>query len=484
MENLKSKAIVGTIWSAVQRFGLMAISFSANIILARLLTPADYGCIAMLAIFIVIADTFMNSGLGIALIQKKDLTKEDSSTVFFFNFGVSIILYAILFFSAGYIASFYNLPKLKPILQVEGLVLIINSFAVVQTSLIRRRLEFKILAKTDIISSVLSVICSIGAGLMKMGVWALVIQQLSYSLFHSIMLWYMTGWRPKLAFSRKSFKELFNFGSFIFLSNMINEIANKIQAVFIGKMFNASTLGYFSQASTLENVASRSVSGIIDQVSYPALAAKQTDPAGMISVLRRMTNAIAFVTMPIMMLLSLIGHQVIFLCYGERWLGSVPYFEILCIAGIAVSLQGINYYAVAAIGKSKAVFYSAIVKRTITILLLFLGFIWGMKGFLIAVVVGSYFILFINALLVQFYIGFSIWQQIKDLLPTIVLTAVAFLTAKIADRLIPGNIFIVGAAVAIIFSGIYLVGAYLFRFPAIDSVKEVIYTILKNKKQK
>lgn len=415
-ENLKSRTMKGALWSALQKFGVMGLSFIANMILARTLSPGDFGCIAMLAIFLVVSDTFMDGGLGAALIQKKKLSRADCSCVFLFNIGVAALLYLILFVSAPWIAEFYKLPLLNPVLKMEGLVLFINAFGVVQTSLLRKEMLFKKLAAANLSASIVSAVSAVVLAFCGFGVWSLVWQQIILSTVRVAMLWFQSSWRPVFLFSGSSFNGLFGFGSFIFLSNLVNNICNNVQGLIIGRAFNASTLGYYSQAKNLEQVASTSFSAIIDQVSYPAMAIRQDDKESMRRIVKKFVKIISFVTIPLMGFLALLGRPIIEFCYGSHWLQSVPYFQVLCLAGIAISLQGVNYYAVAAVGKTKALFGWTLVKRIGGIVLILVGLIWGMPGLLAGVVAGSYLILIVNAIQVQIYIGYKVLRQMGSIL--------------------------------------------------------------------
>lgn len=480
-ESLRSKTVKGTLWTAFQKFGVMGISFIANMVLAHKLTPDDFGCVAMLAIFLVVSDTFMDGGLGSAIIQKKNLSERDTSTVFFFNLTLGIVLYVVLYICAPFISEFYRTPLLTDVLRVQSLVLIINAFGLVQMSVLRKQMMFKQIAYANIAASIVSIIVALSMAFTGFGIWALVFQQISLTAMRTTLLWVMGHWRPKLLFSSESFRSLFGFGSFIFLSNLINSLCNNAQSVIIGKAFNANMLGYYSQAKKLEELSSTTFSSIIDQVSYPALATKQDDRLGMVMVIRKMLQLIAFVTFPMMISLAIIGYPLIMLCYGEQWLQSVPYFQILCIAGVAICLQSTNYFAVSAIGKSRALFNWTIVKRSITLGLLFLGLIWGIYGLLVAVVIGSYVILLINCLLVQFYLHYTIWAQIKEMLPMAMLTLLAAIPAYLFGYFVDMNIYFEGLCQLVIFYSLYIGSAFTLRMQALQESIDIFQNILRKR---
>ena len=264
--SLKQQTISGMIWSFLQRFGSMGVSFISNIIFARLLTPDDYGCIGMLTIFIALSNTFIDGGFGSALIQKKRPTQEDYSTIFYWNVFLSIVLYAILFLCAPLIADFYNIEILSKILQVEGIILIINALGIIQNNQLRKQLKFKSIAHITLTASIVSVIVAIVMAYMGYGVWSLVAQQIVLSFVSTLLYWIHGSWRPSRTFSARSFKELFGFGSFILLSSLLNAFCNNLNGLLIGKFFNASSMGYFTQAKKLEDVFSSSIETVVGQV--------------------------------------------------------------------------------------------------------------------------------------------------------------------------------------------------------------------------
>ena len=270
--HLKQRTLSGMIWAAIQRFGSLAISFLSNIVLARLLSPNDYGLIGMLSIFIAVSNTFIDGGFGVALIQKKDTTNKDFSTVFFWNIFLSLFLYFILYISAPLIQRFYdNIHMLSDVLKVLGVVLIINALTVVQLNRLRKEMKFKLLAKCNLSAAIISVTIAIILAYYGWGVWALVFQQIVYSLFNSIICWMVCKWKPEMIFSLKSFKDLFGFGSFMMFSSLFNTFCNNINGLIIGKFFSASTLGYYTQSKRLEDVSTMGFLSVIEQVSYPML---------------------------------------------------------------------------------------------------------------------------------------------------------------------------------------------------------------------
>ena len=426
--DFKKKILSGMIWSFVQRFGTMAISFVSNIILARLLSPDDYGIIGMLMIFIAVANTFVDGGFGSALIQKKRPTKEDYSTIFWWNMFLSMLLYGLLYICAPAIARFYNLPILSDVLRVQGIVLMINALSIIQQNQLRKQLKFKRLASVTVVSATLSAVIAIVLAYLGWGVWALVAQQLMLSGFITIILWVINGWYPSLIFSRESFKQLFGFGGYILATSIINTFANNIQGLLLGRFFNPAVLGYYTQARKLEDVASTSLSTIVDQVSYPVLSEIQDEPQRLVVILKKLVAVIAYVSIAIMIILITLAHPLILFLYSEKWLPCIPYLQILCVAGIAISLQRVHYSAVASVGKSKSLFVWTMIKRLLGVAVLIVGMHFGgIYGLLWGCVASSWITMIINAYLTGKYVGYKLFQQFVDLYPIFIIGIMAYM---------------------------------------------------------
>ncbi|MBP5726894.1 MAG: lipopolysaccharide biosynthesis protein, partial [Clostridia bacterium] len=257
-KHLKQKAASGMVWTAFQKYSQMGIQFISGIILARLLTAYDYGCIGMLSIFMLLAETFIDAGFGSALIQKKHPTQDDYSTIFWWNLGMAAVLYAILYIIAPFVARFYDIPLLCDVLRVQGLVLFIYAFNLVQRNQLRKQLNFKVLSIVTIITSIVALSVTIVMAYKGFGVWALVAQNILIAAIPAIVFWFFIKWRPILRFSKQSFKELFGFGFYMFLTQLVNTFCSQIQSLLIGKLYSPATLGYFSKASSTEKVASNS----------------------------------------------------------------------------------------------------------------------------------------------------------------------------------------------------------------------------------
>ena len=452
------------VWTALQRYSTIIIQFISGIVLARLLTPYDYGCIGMLAIFMVVADSFIDGGFGSALIQKKRPTQIDYSTVFWWNLGMAALMYAILFVSAPAISRFYEIPLLCDVLRVQGLVLFIHAFNIVQRNQLQKKLNFKALSIVTIITSIISLGITIYMAFKGFGVWALVAQNLITSAIPAVFFWFFIKWRPILAFSWASFRELFSFGVFMFLTQMLNSVSNRIQGLIIGKVFSPVTMGYYSKAQNTEFLASTSISKIMNQVTYPLYAEVQNDKATLSNMIKRLTMTLAYITFPLLFILLLCAKPIFVLLYSDRWLQSVPYFQVLCVAGLAGCLQSVNLQAISAIGKSKVMFVWTVLKRAVGIGAVVLGLIfYGMKGLLAGVLINYWFAYFVNISLVSKHIGYKFWQQISNLIPIAVVSVIAALLSYGIGYFSHLSLYLDGLLKAGVFAVVYLGWSFIFK---------------------
>lgn len=484
-KNLKQKAASGMVWTALQKYSTMGIQFISGIILARLLTPYDYGCIGMLAIFMVLADAFIDGGFGSALIQKKLPTQEDYSTIFWWNLGMAVLMYAIIFISAPPISRFYNIPLLCDVLRVQGLVLFIHAFNLVQRNQLRKKLNFKVLSIVSITTSIISLSVTIFMAYKGFGVWALVAQNILVAFIPALVFWFYIKWRPVWTFSWQSFKELFSFGFYMFLTHLLNSFSIKIQGLLIGKMYSADTMGYYSKAHSTESLASSSIERIMTQVTYPLYAEAQNNLSQLSNMIKRLTMTIAYITFPLLFILLLIAKPLFLLLYSDRWLASVPYFQVLCLVGMGACLTSINTQAIAAIGKSKIMFVWTIVKRAVGISAIVGGlFLYGMKGLLCGVVFNSWFSYFINNYLVSKYIGYKFGRQILDIVPIALVSLIAAMVSYGIGYFLNISLYLDAVLKLLVYSAIYLGWSFVYKPEAYTFFVSVIPNRFKFKRRK
>ena len=452
------------IWTTIQKFAKMGIQFISGVVLARLLTPFDYGCIGMLSIFMVLAETFIDGGFGSALIQKKRPTHEDYSTIFWWNVVLAFLMYAVLYISAPAISRFYKIPLLCDVLRVQGIILFIYALNIIQRNQLKKQLKFRILAKVRIVTSVIALITTIFMAYKGFGVWALVAQNIIGAAIPAIVFWGYTKWRPSFVFSRRSFKELFSFGIYMFLTHIVNKMNSQLQALLIGKFYNPVTLGYYSKGSKTESLASQTISSVMTSVTYPLYAEVQDEKERMQNMIKRLTMTISYITFPLMFILMLCAKPIFVLLYSDRWLNSVPYFQALCLAGLAICLLSVNLQTISAIGKSKTMFNWSLVKITVSLGLVVCGLsLFGMKGLLAGNIIGAWFNYFVNIGLVSKYIGYRWLRQIGDLLPVAIISVLAAVISFSCGNQLHLGLYLDGIVKFLIFSSIYLGWSIYFK---------------------
>ena len=463
-KNLKQKAAAGMVWTAFQKYSKIGIQFISGIILARLLTPYDYGCIGMLSIFMVLAEVFIDSGFGSALIQKKRPTQVDYSTVFWWNIGMAVLMYIVLYISAPAISRFYRIPLLCDVLRVQGIVLFIYSFNIIQRNQLKKKLNFKLLSIVSIVTSIVALVVTVVMAYKGYGVWALVVQNIIIAFIPSLVFWFYVKWRPLWTFSWASIKELFSFGFYIFLTHLTSRFNNRFAGLIIGRVYNPSTLGYYSKAGSTEKLASSSIAQIMNQVTYPLYAEAQDDNQLMQNMIKRLTMTISYITFPLMFILLLCAKPIFILLYSDKWIQSVPYFQILCLAGLAYCLQSANLQTIAAIGKSKVMFWWSLVKQIVVIGLMIGGLAWmGMKGLLAGRVLGSWFVLFVNMALVSKHIGYKLFRQIKDILPVGIASVIAAIVSYGCGYLLKLGLYPDGIVKFLVYVLIYMGWSLIFK---------------------
>lgn len=473
-ESLGQKATKGAIWASVDRFGSMGIQFIVNLILARILLPADFGIIGMLTIFIAVSQTLIDGGFGSALIQKKHPTQTDYSTIFFWNLILAVFLYIILYFLSPYIAIFYSMPQLTDVLRVMALTLIITGIYAIQKTRLQKMLAFRSITIVNLSAYTLGAGIAVIMAKNNFGVWSLVSMQLSYGIISIILIGLVTHWFPSICFSKKSIKELFGFGGFIMAANILQTVCQNLQGLIIGKRFSATQMGYFSQAYKLDQITSYSIPQVIVQVMYPVYASIQDDRERLNNMVLMNMRIISFIVYPILAVLILIADPLIEFLYGDKWIPSASYFKILCVGGFFVCLQNLNFYAVAAVGKSKSLFKWSFYKWGFLIVALLIGMEIGMNGILWGLVLSSANIYFTNLYLSYKHTGLSIKRQLSTIIPILIGTILSFCVSIILSWLYHNSFLEVSLLLCI-----YLLFGKFFYRDAIFDIKTLICHILQ-----
>lgn len=475
-QNMMDKAAKGAVWATIDRFGMMILQFSVNLILARILMPEDFGIIGMLAIFIVVSQVLIDGGFSSALIQKKHPSQSDYSTILFWNLGFSLFLYLLLFLSAPFISEFYNMPHLTGVLRGIGISLILNGIFAVQKVRLQKDLAFRTLALTDIFSYITSGSVAVIMALHGFGVWSLVVMPVITALLSILITFIITKWVPSLCFSKNALKELFGFGGYIMASTVLQTVCQNLQGLIIGKRFSATIMGFFSQAYKLDQITSHSIPQVIVQVMFPVYSSLQDDLKKLNAVVLMNLRVIAFIVYPLLATLIIVAEPLITTLYGAKWLPSVPYFKILCIGGFFVCLQNINFYAVASVGKSKALFKWSFYKWGFLLTALLVGMTLGINGLLWGIVTSNVNIFIVNACLASKYTGLKVYSQISAILPVI---GIILLASAITYLCFLGNWNFILCIIVFLFSFILL--ASLFRLTALHETISVLKRIIKRR---
>ena len=381
-DNLKAKGVTAFIWDFAGKLASNGMGFIISIFLARLLEPAEFGLIAMVMVVIGIAAVFSDSGLGVALIQRRRVLPIHYSSVFYFNIFVAILLSLLTFFSAGSIAEFYNNEELVPLAQVMSLSFIIGAFSSVQSIRLRKELNYALLTKITLTSSLISGVVGITLAFNGAGVWSLVAQTLTAGIISNILLWVTSQWRPSLTFSIKALRQLWTFGFHIFLTGLLDAIFTRLDVLVIGKMFTPATLGFYNRAKALDQMIVSYSAGSLMAVLFPVLSKVQNDLPRFQNILIKSYGIISFVIFLLLGMFYLISEELIVLLFSEKWLPSVVYFKILVLIGFALPLSILLVSILTSRGKSKLVFRISIYKKILFVVNLYFGFSFGIEGHL------------------------------------------------------------------------------------------------------
>ena len=423
-QSLKKQAFLGVGWNAVGRFSTQGVAFVLQIILARLLSPSDYGIIAMIAIFLQVSAVFVDSGFGKALVQKKNCEEKDYSTVFYYNLAVSIGVYLLLFAIAPLVARFYEIELLTSVMRVASLVIIINALSIVQRTKLEKKIDFKSQAVVTFTSSFLSGLAGVAMAYYGFGVWALCGQSLLHSLFQLMFFYFFVRWRPVLVFSKESFHEMFSFGSKVLVASIISVIYSNLYSIVIGKKFSSKELGFYSRADHFVVFPSSNIGTIISGVAYPTLSKIQESDEKLRYAYRKIIRYSSFVIFPLMIGLASIAGPFILALLGDKWSESIPLLQILCFALMWDHLSSLNLNLLYVKGKTNLVLKLEIIKKSIAVAILITSIPFGITVMCIGRVLYSMIAFYINTTYTKKLIGLSFCQQVMDFFPYLLLSLI------------------------------------------------------------
>lgn len=481
-KNLKKQALLGLIWTMFETIGSKIISLVIQIILARLLLPKDFGIIGMITIFIALSQTLLDSGFQNALIREQQVDEEDYSTVFIFNFSMAVVLYIILFFVAPFVSNFYQTPILTNILRTLSLILIINSFGLIQRTILTRKLDFKTQTKISLLASAISGVVAVTLAWQGLGVWSLVIQQLLSQLIQSSLLMYSNHWIPKLIFSKVKFRYYFQFGWKLTASGLINTLYNNVYYVLIGKFYSPTDLGYYTNSQKFNDVPVQSMTGAIQKVTYPLLSKMNSGGLELKIGYQKIIRYASMVSFFMMLSLAATANYLIPFIFGPNWIPSIPYFQILCLAGMFYPINAINLNILQVKGRSDLFLRLEIIKKIIGIVFIMIALLLkkGVLGLVWANMLATIFNTSLNIIVSARLINYTYFEQLKDLyeplLSALISSGTIFLIGKliIAPKFV---ILVIQGCIGILVY--YLCGRVIFKFPEFQNFS--FKKILKNK---
>ncbi|MBF9253849.1 lipopolysaccharide biosynthesis protein [Pontibacter sp. 172403-2] len=432
--SLQKQTISGLFWTFSQRFSVQLINFGVSIIMARVLLPADYGLIGMLSVFMAIGSSLMDSGLSSSLIRTPNADQKDYSTVFFINIIGSIFIYVILFFSAPFIASFYDQEILTPIIRIYTISFIISAFVGVQSTRLTKEMDFKTQMKIQIPSVIGGGILGVILAYLDYGVWSLVWMNLFQSFLSAVQHWIYSGWRPNFLFDKERFKYHFSFGYKLTLSGLLDTIYNNIYNLIIGKFFPVAYLGYYTRAKSLQQLPVQNISTALNKVTYPMFSSIQHENEKLKMAYKKLMQQVLFWIAPTMILLGVIAEPLIRFLLTEKWVPAVPYFQTLCAAGILYPLNSYNLNILKVKGRSELFLKLEIIKKAFITVGIIVAIPFGIYGLLYLQVIISFVAYFINSWYSGKMIGYPMTEQVKNVAPMIILAALVGVLSWLIDK--------------------------------------------------
>lgn len=456
--SLSNKTAIGILWNFSDQLLRRGMASLVTLLLARLLVPEDFGLLAMVLVFLTIASAMMDSGLQQAILRMPTLGPRDASTAFFSNIAFGMLAYGLLYASAPLIADFYAEPRLIVLVRIGGIVVLINSFEVIQGAMLNRALDFRTRMKAGIPGSVVSGGVAVLLGWLGFGVWALVGQMLTAALVTTALMWWWGSWRPRLEFDVVSFKAMFRFGYKMFLSRMLDVLFVNLYVLLIAKLFSASVAGLFFFAERLKELVINQLVTAVQNVTFPALASIQEDPVRLKSAYRQILQVMVYLLFPAMLLLAALAEPLFLTLLPERWLAAVPYLQLMCIAAVMYPLSTLNLNVLNVKGRSDLFLGLEIVKKVLICAVLAVTWRHGVMAILIGQIVVAVVSYIPNAWFSRELINYSIREQLADFLPALLLaTAVAGTTWWA----VPALLVIWPAPVVLVVSGLLAGAAYL-----------------------
>ena len=473
-ESLKKKTVQGVAWTSLNQILNIGLGFVIGVILARLLSPSDYGLLAMIAVFNAIAFSFLDSGFSSALVRKPDLTEDDNTTAFFFNLAAGCVLFGIIWLIAPWVSVFYDTPILTPLLRAEGSLLIVSAFKIVQNTQLTRALNFKAKMIIRVVASVFGGVAGIIAAYSGLGVWALVTMHVTDAVVSLILLWIISPWRPRGKWSRKSFNYLWGFGSKLLASGLLDTVYSNIYPIVIGKFYSVADLGQYSRAKQYADLPSHSLTGVIQQVTFPVLSHIQEDDQRLGNNYRRMLRFTVFIVFPIMIGMAVLASPLVIALVTDKWEQCVPYLQIICLASMWYPVHAINLNLLQVKGRSDLFLRLEIIKKVIITAVVFVCVPFGIIGICCGSVFTSLACLAINTYYTGKLIHVGFLRQMIDMTPTLIASLAMGVVVYLA--VMPFDSDVVKLAVGIPLGVILYLGiAKVFKMPELQEALDIIH---------
>ena len=469
----REKVFGNLIWRFAERSGAQIVSFVVSLVLARMLSPDVYGTIALITVFITIVQVFVDSGLGNALIQKKDADQKDFSTVFFCNIFFCLILYGVMFVLAPFIAAFYQDTNLIPLIRVLSITIIISGVKNVQQAYVSRNLLFKKFFFSTLSGTIVAAVVGIYMALEGYGVWALVAQQLTNVTIDTIVLWITVKWRPSLSFSFKRLKDLFAYGSKLLFSALLDTVYKNINQLIIGKLYSSADLAYFNKGKQFPDVLIGNINSSIDSVILPVMSKAQDDVENIKNMLRRSIKISIYVMAPLMIGMTVVAPAFVELALTETWMPCVPFIRVFCITGMFYPIHTANLNALKAMGRSDIFLKLEIQKKIVDMITLLCVMWFGVEAILYSQLFLSIVSQIINSTPNKRLLNYGYMSQIRDILPSIILAIIMASIVSLVELLNVSVMFtlIIQLAVGVV---VYIAGSYIFKIDSFTYLLEII----------
>lgn len=472
-ENLKHKTKVGMYWTFLNQGANQVITFIVGIIMARILSPEDYGITALPAVFLAVAGIFMNAGFSQALVRKPEVTEKDLSTAFYYSIAMGVVMYVILFFSAPFIADFYNTPILTPLIRVTTLTFLWGPLSTPQSVILQRKLDFKTPARISVTTQIIGAIVGITAAYNGLGLWALVITGVVSCLLNLFQTWWAVKWVPTTRWCKESFQYLWGYGNKIIGVNLLDTLYNNVAPIFIGKAYSPSTLGIYNRAEGYAKLPANQITEVLVGVTFPILSKFQDDYEVLGRQYRRMIKLSCFVSFPIFMLLCALARPLVITLITEKWEPCIVLLQIICFCKMWWPMMIVNKNLLQVTGNTKYFFNMEMIKKPILLIITVCSLPFGITVFCYSQILQVLVAIYINSYYTKKLIGISVWNQLRDVCPMFTLSLAMMFVVFAINHFIDDLFFqlIVGGIVGLI---VYVGGAILFKLEELNDVKYML----------